>query len=66
MEIAAAPLPASDPALHEHFLAGEAEAKRRLAAFVAGDDAPVFHYAAQRNDPALDGTARLSPYLRSQ
>jgi deoxyribodipyrimidine photo-lyase len=60
----AAPLPAPEPGLHDLFPAGEAEAKRRLAAFVAGDDAPVFRYGAQRNDPGSDGTARLSPYLR--
>jgi deoxyribodipyrimidine photo-lyase len=40
---------------------GEAAAKRRLAAFVAG---PIGRYAEQRDVPALDGTSRLSPYLR--
>lgn len=63
-DIVSAPLPVADPGLHDSFPAGEAEAKRRLGAFVAGDAAPIFHYAARRNDPASDGTARLSPYLR--
>ena len=63
-DIVSAPLPATEPGRHDLFPAGEGEAKRRLGAFVAGDDAPVFRYAARRNDPALDGTARLSPYLR--
>jgi deoxyribodipyrimidine photo-lyase len=46
------------------FAPGEAEARRRLAAFVDGDDAPVYAYGAQRNSPAVDGTSGLSPYLR--
>jgi deoxyribodipyrimidine photo-lyase len=62
--IGSAPLPAAEPGLHDLFPAGEAEAKRRLAAFVAGDDALVFRYAARRNEPGSDGTAQLSPYLR--
>lgn len=43
---------------------GEAEAQARLAAFVQGEPPPIFQYAEQRNLPAVDGTAMLSPYLR--
>lgn len=46
------------------FVAGEAEAKRRLAAFVAGDSAPVFAYGQLRDRPGVAGTAQISPYLR--
>ena len=52
-------LPAGVP-----FAAGEAEAKRRLAAFVSGDEAPIFRYAHLRNQPAAAATSQLSPYLR--
>jgi deoxyribodipyrimidine photo-lyase len=52
-------LPSSVP-----FPPGEEEAKARLHAFVHGDDAPIFDYANDRNRPDLDGTSRLSPYLR--
>jgi deoxyribodipyrimidine photo-lyase len=41
--------------------AGESAAARRLAAFVGG---PLAHYARDRDRPDLDGTSRLSPYLR--
>ncbi len=58
--IPAAPaLPSSVP-----FAAGEEAGRRRLAAFTAGDAAPVFRYAELRNQPALDATSQLSPYLR--
>lgn len=40
---------------------GEAAARRRLHAFL---DAGLPHYARRRDRPALDGTSRLSPYLR--
>jgi deoxyribodipyrimidine photo-lyase len=43
------------------FPAGEAEAQRRLAAFTEG---MITHYAEDRNRMDLDGTSRLSPYLR--
>ncbi len=46
------------------FVPGEGEAKQRLAAFVAGTDAPIYGYANYRNRPDLAGTAQLSPYLR--
>ncbi len=40
---------------------GEAAARRRLERFLSG---PVADYAEARDLPALDGTSRLSPYLR--
>ncbi len=43
------------------FIAGEAEAQRRLAAFVAG---PLYTYATARDQMAAAGTSQLSPYLR--
>jgi deoxyribodipyrimidine photo-lyase len=43
------------------FPAGEAEAQRRLAAFI---DLAINRYAADRNRLDLDGTSGLSPYLR--
>ncbi len=47
------------------FPAGEAEAQRRLRAFVEGDDAAITRYRNDRNRPDLEaGTSRLSPYLR--
>lgn len=46
------------------FPPGEAEARRRLAAFVSGDLPSVYDYANQRNRPDLDGASALSPYLR--
>jgi deoxyribodipyrimidine photo-lyase len=46
------------------FTAGEAEAKRRLGAFVTGDHAPIYGYARLRDQPGADATSQLSPYLR--
>ncbi len=43
------------------FPAGEAEARRRLSAFLAG---PIFDYRETRDRMDLDGTSQLSPYLR--
>jgi deoxyribodipyrimidine photo-lyase len=40
---------------------GETAARRRLGAFVAGG---LRRYAADRDRPGIDGTSRLSPYLR--
>jgi deoxyribodipyrimidine photo-lyase len=59
------PIPAS-PALPASvpFLPGEAEAQRRLDAFVELGDAPLYRYAGGRNRLDHDGTSRLSPYLR--
>ncbi len=46
------------------FPAGEAEAQRRLATFTEGNDAVIVRYRDDRNRPDLEGTSRLSPYLR--
>lgn len=54
------PIPV-EPQLTVPFLAGEAEARRRLAAFAAG---AMAGYENGRNQLAVDGTSRLSPYLR--
>ena len=52
-------LPAQTP-----FPPGEMEAKERLDTFVSGENAAIGDYADQRNRVDLDGTSRLSPYLR--
>jgi deoxyribodipyrimidine photo-lyase len=69
------PLP-TDPSLPDTvpFVPGEAEAHRRLKAFVgqlgpatsytSGDNYPIFDYADTRNRMDLAGTSQLSPYLR--
>jgi deoxyribodipyrimidine photo-lyase len=44
------------------FAPGEAEAQRRLRAFVSGPDAPVYAYGDARNRMDFDGTSSLSPY----
>lgn len=44
-----------------YFPAGEAQAERRLLEFL---DSAVYSYAEDRNRLDLDGTSRLSPYLR--
>lgn len=46
------------------FVAGESEGQRRLSVFTVGDHAPVYDYAQLRNQPALNATSQLSPYLR--
>ena len=47
------------------FAPGEAEARRRLEAFVSGPGEPaIYRYASERDRPDLDGTSHLSPYLR--
>lgn len=46
---------------NSYFPAGEDEAERRLMEFL---DSPVFSYAEDRNRLDLDGTSKLSPYLR--
>ncbi len=63
--LASLPIPA-EPALPASvpFPAGEAEAQRRLAAFVEGDGAAITRYREERNRPDLEGTSKLSPYLR--
>jgi deoxyribodipyrimidine photo-lyase len=62
-------MPPSDAMLetetrHVPFPPGEAEAQRRLAAFVTGPDASIYRYSVDRNRLDLDGTSQLSPYLR--
>jgi deoxyribodipyrimidine photo-lyase len=46
------------------FRPGEAEAQRRLQAFVDGDDPMIARYAEARDRLDLAGTSGLSPYLR--
>jgi deoxyribodipyrimidine photo-lyase len=46
------------------FPPGEAEAQRRLTAFVDGATPPLYRYAETRNRMDLAGTSGLSPYLR--
>ena len=50
--------PETDAALPD---AGERAAWERADAFL---DGPVFDYPETRNDPGIDGTSRLSPYLK--
>ncbi len=64
-ELATEDLPAKPrPADEMRFAAGEAAAQKRLDAFTGGPDAPIFRYAERRDRVDLDGTSRLSPYLR--
>ena len=42
------------------WLAGEKEADRRLSLFLTKK---ISQYAQDRNDPIIDGTSRISPYL---
>jgi deoxyribodipyrimidine photo-lyase len=46
------------------FPPGEAEAERRLQAFVNGEYSAVYDYAEGRDRLDLAGTSQLSPYLR--
>ena len=64
-DLSSLPIPDS-PALPEAvpFPPGEAEAQRRLTAFVDSDDPPIYRYAEARNQLDQDGTSQLSPYLR--
>ena len=59
-ELPGDPLPEGE-ACPPDFPAGEAEALRRLRAFLSG---PAAAYAEDRNRMDLDGTSTLSPYLR--
>jgi deoxyribodipyrimidine photo-lyase len=65
--LATQPIPA-EPALLATvpFPPGEAEAQRRLQDFAGdcGNASPINNYAAERNRLDLEGTSRLSPYLR--
>lgn len=59
------PAESSDaPASDLSFPCGETEAQRRLDRFVRGSDPPVYRYAKERDRMDLNGTSRLSPYLR--
>jgi deoxyribodipyrimidine photo-lyase len=59
------PIPA-EPALPGSvpFVPGEAEAQRRLLAFVGGGGPAVYCYAEGRDRMDQEGTSLLSPYLR--
>ena len=59
------PIP-SEPLLPDlvPFPPGVAEALRRLHAFTAAADPPIYRYSAGRDRPDLAGTSALSPYLR--
>ena len=46
------------------FSPGEAEAQSRLSAFVDRENRPIYRYEEGRDRLDLDGTSRLSPYLR--
>ncbi|MDH7484840.1 MAG: deoxyribodipyrimidine photo-lyase [Anaerolineae bacterium] len=52
-------LPAAVP-----FPPGEGEAWKRLRGFAVGENAPIYDYATRRDRLDLEGTSRLSPYLR--
>jgi deoxyribodipyrimidine photo-lyase len=56
----------SEPALPPGvpFQPGEAQAQRRLGAFVDAQNAPIDSYDGARNRLDLAGTSQLSPYLR--
>ena len=64
-DVVSPPIPES-PALSSGMLfpPGEAEAQRRLHAFVDGDEPPIYRYALARNQLDRAGTSQLSPYLR--
>ena len=59
------PIPA-EPTLSRDvpFPPGEREARRRLTEFTNGEDAPIYRYGQERDQPGTEGTSRLSPYLR--
>jgi deoxyribodipyrimidine photo-lyase len=59
------PIPSpSNRYLLQNFPATELEAQNRLSRFTEGHHANIFRYGADRNQMDLDGTSRLSPYLR--
>jgi deoxyribodipyrimidine photo-lyase len=61
--VASEEIPASDQRFDE-FPPSEAAARTRLETFTSGPQAPIYRYVAVRNRVDLDGTSRLSPYLR--
>jgi len=64
-DVLSLPIP-EEPALSPTvpFPPAEAEAQRRLSAFVDGEDAPIDRYAKMRDCLDADSTSCLSPYLR--
>jgi deoxyribodipyrimidine photo-lyase len=64
-EVESVPIP-REPKLSPSvpFRPGEAEARHRLRDFVEGEEAAVYRYAGVRDRMDLDGTSKLSPYLR--
>jgi deoxyribodipyrimidine photo-lyase len=65
-EISSDPIPQlpDHPDVLNRFPPGSAAAHTRLTQFAIGQDAPIFHYADDRNRVDLEGTSQLSPYLR--
>jgi len=64
-EVDSLPIP-EEPALPPSvpFPPGEAEAQRRLSAFVDGEEKAIYRYGEGRDRLDLDETSHLSPYLR--
>jgi len=64
-EVRSLPVP-TEPALPPTvpFVPGEAQAQRRLQAFVGGHAPPIYGYGETRDRMDVNGTSRLSPYLR--
>jgi deoxyribodipyrimidine photo-lyase len=64
-EVGSVPIP-TEPALPRAvpFAPGEGEGQQRLAAFVEGEEAPIYRYGELRDRLDVEGTSRLSPYLR--
>jgi deoxyribodipyrimidine photo-lyase len=59
------PIPTpQDRGIFETFPPGEREANRRLRQFHQGEDAPIYRYKQLRDRIDLEGTSRLSPYIR--
>lgn len=56
--------PSSENPSADFFPAGEAEARRRLRAFISGNSPPVFRYHTDRDRLDIAGTSALSPYFR--
>ena len=64
-DIESHPIPPISASLRQSvFVPGEAEAQRRLKAFIETDRAPIYGYRTQRDRMDLDGTSQLSPYFR--
>ena len=61
--LASEPIPISDQRFDE-FPPGERHARTRLDAFTRGAQAAIYRYASARDRVDVDGTSRLSPYLR--